>query len=216
MPELYELRSPAFLSTIVAILNREERRQGNRDSNKQTINEGVARINKRMELTRFYHTTQIEIGFTSETPLQATTMANIITGAFGDYLVKVNKEQAARSIAVLQHEFNEEDKQISIMRTNVAGMRQIIGMQNTAYANEKAQLHRMVNFHQLVAEKIKQTEMEGEHISKTSLVQIVAKAEPPKHPAGPNRILGAVLLVTGLFPMVGGFQLLKSARRQTK
>jgi uncharacterized protein involved in exopolysaccharide biosynthesis len=55
--------------------------------------------------------------------------------------------------------------------------------------------------------------MEMEPIMLIRSVRIVDIAEPPPSPVGPNRVLGAVLLGLGLFPLVGGILLLKPTRR---
>ena len=78
--------------------------------------------------------------------------------------------------------------------------------------DEKRKLNNLTDFHKLLAARIKAEESDIQ-TPRTSTVQIVEVAEPPKLPVSPNRWLGATLLVIGLFPTVGGFLLLKSSPR---
>ena len=78
--------------------------------------------------------------------------------------------------------------------------------------DEKRKLNNLLEFHRLVAAKI---EFEKKSlVSQSSSVQIVDPAVPPQTPIGSDRVLGALLLAIGLFPIVSGFLLLKSSRRQ--
>jgi uncharacterized protein involved in exopolysaccharide biosynthesis len=77
--------------------------------------------------------------------------------------------------------------------------------------DEKRKLSEMIVLHKLLQAKIAAEKLDIE-TPKTTMVQIMDLAQPPKSPAGPNRFLGAALLAIGLFPAAGGFLLLKSSR----
>jgi uncharacterized protein involved in exopolysaccharide biosynthesis len=81
--------------------------------------------------------------------------------------------------------------------------------------DEKRKLNNLTDFHKLLAARI-EFEKANLEKSKVSYVEIVDAAKPPEFPAGPNRWLGAALLVVGLFSTVGGFLLLKSSLRSAR
>jgi hypothetical protein len=80
------------------------------------------------------------------------------------------------------------------------------------YWEAKRVLENNIEFRKVFAAKIASEKLDFQ-VPKTSPVQIVDAAQPPELPASPNRFLGAVLLAIGLFPTVGGFLIIKSARR---
>jgi len=77
--------------------------------------------------------------------------------------------------------------------------------------DEKRKLNALLDFHKLLAAKIEAEKLDL-NTPKPSSVEIVNLATPPKFPAGPDRVLGALLCAMGLFPLVGGFLLLKASR----
>lgn len=78
--------------------------------------------------------------------------------------------------------------------------------------DEKGKLNEMMHFHQLLQARIAEEKLNLQN-PKTSMVEIVDAAQPPESPASPNRFLGAVLFVLGLFSIAGGWLLLKPSRR---
>jgi hypothetical protein len=83
------------------------------------------------------------------------------------------------------------------------------------YWEAKRKLENMLDFHKVLASKIESEKM-AIRFPTSEMVTIVDAAQPPKLPASPNRFLGAVLLAIGLFPTVGGFLMIKSARRPVR
>jgi hypothetical protein len=77
---------------------------------------------------------------------------------------------------------------------------------------EKHKLAQMIESHKVLAAKIEAGKSDTA-ILKQTRVYIVDFAEQPKSPSGPNRFLGAVLLIIGLFPTVVGRLLIKSSDR---
>jgi uncharacterized protein involved in exopolysaccharide biosynthesis len=93
----------------------------------------------------------------------------------------------ASGLQILQQQYQDEEKQISLQPTNS---------------------EQMLGLHKLLAEKIESLKMEPS--PKTVIVQFVDQAEPPQFPVRTNRPLGAALFAVGLFPLLGGMLLLKS------
>lgn len=180
-------------------------------------------LTSRLRLAPVQNTKFVSITFYSEDPDEAAQVANAIAAAYRAYRVNQQKVMATKGMAVLQQSFQDEEKQLSILQTNVEHLRQKFGMQNTAptnswpeqapYWNEKVKLDQLINFHELLDAKIHQCQHDLE-IPVAPVVQIVDRAKPPKVPCGPNRVLGLALMIIGLFPAAGGFLLLKFTPRR--
>lgn len=78
--------------------------------------------------------------------------------------------------------------------------------------DEKRKLNDLIEFHKLLKMKI---ESEKATLDRPNFptIEIIAAAVPPQTPAGPDRVLGALLCAIGLFPVTGGFLLLKASFR---
>ena len=129
----------------------------------------------------------IDITYYSDDPKEAADVANAIGAVYKDYRLQSRKALVASGLQILQQQYQDEEKQISLQPTN--------GEQ-------------MLQLHKLLAEKIEALKMES--TPKTVMVQIVDPAKPPQFPISTNRPLGAALLAVGLFPLLGGMLLLKS------
>jgi hypothetical protein len=81
--------------------------------------------------------------------------------------------------------------------------------------DEKRKLNNLTDFHKALAARIEFENADLEKL-KVSCVEIVDAAKPPEFPVGPNRWLGATLLVIGLLTTAGGFLLLKSSLRSAR
>jgi uncharacterized protein involved in exopolysaccharide biosynthesis len=97
--------------------------------------------------------------------------------------------------------------------TNNVGLLTSQELEQRPYWEEKRKLDNMIAFHKLLQSKIAALKMDLATTSVRPMVEIVDTALLPELPAGPNRFLGAALLVIGLFTTVGGLLLLKSSRR---
>ncbi len=140
------------------------------------------------------------IDVTSETPDEAALLANTIAKCYveyGDELVKEEKRQR----------YQEQEQQISALRTKVGLLRQKFQIQSDvstnrsleeqSYWDEKQKFDRILFVHEL---RLLQTNY-------CSTVQIQKLAIPPTDPDGSNRLIGAVLLILGLFSVVAGFRI---------
>ena len=78
--------------------------------------------------------------------------------------------------------------------------------------DEKRKLNPLLEFHKLLKMKI---EFEKANIDRpnSTMIEIIKAAVPSQTPVGPDRVLGTLLCVIGLFSSVGGFLLLKPSRR---
>jgi len=181
--------------------------------------ETMAIIKNRMSLAPVRNSKLIAITFYSDNPNEAAQVANAIAKAYHDYRNHRYKELMKVGFEVLQQEFQEQAKQISVQQTNVEQLRRKFGIQDTAatnllpeqqpYWDEKRNLEQMIKFHQLLGSKLEPGKMDLQ-IPFASMVQIINIAEPPKSPVSPGRFLGAELLALGLVLSVAGWLLLKS------
>ena len=147
-----------------------------------------------------------------------------------------------KGIEVWQQDYQEEEKKIQIQQTNVDLLREkyksnkddeagfglvpaptglkpneVVEQQKEfegtkPFWEEKRKLENMLDFHKLLQAKIAEEKLSIQ-VPKTTIVQIVDAAQPPKSPASPNRFLGAVSLAIGFAASFGGWRLLKTSRR---
>lgn len=177
-------------------------------------------LKSRMRFAQVRNAKFTAITFYSEDPNEAARVANAIAQAYRDYRINVNKEMMKSGLEILQQQFQEEEKRISSLQTNVEQMRWKYDVQDTAstnqsakqrlYWNEKRKLDKMTDIHQLLGAKIKAVKIDlNLPNAGLPLVQIMDAATLPKSPVGPNRFVGAVLLALGIFLLVAGFFLIK-------
>ena len=145
-------------------------------------------IKNHMRLTPRRNAKMVDITYYSDNPKEAADMANAIGAGYQEYRNQSRKKMAAIGLRVLQQQYQDEEKQISLQPTN---SEQIFGL------------------HKLLAEKIEALKVDRPD-AKTGAVLFIDQAEPPQSPVGSNRPLGAALLTVGLFPLLGGILLLKS------
>jgi len=149
--------------------------------------ECYAILKNHLRFTLVGNTKMVDITYYSDDPKEAADVANAIAAGYKEYRIQSRKQLVAIGLQILQRQYQDEEKQISLQPTNS---------------------EQMLKLHKLLAEKIE--EMKIEPIPATVPVQIIAPAEPPQFPVGTNRPLGAALLAVGLFPLLGGILLLKS------
>jgi uncharacterized protein involved in exopolysaccharide biosynthesis len=226
IPTTFEiLQSQLVLSNAIATLNLNEA-WGRKYFNGKTLKtaETMEIIKRRMNLAPVRGTKLIAISFTSEDPNEAAKVPNAIAEAYRDFRINQRRELIKKGLEILQWQFQDEEKKISVQQTNVEQLRQKFGIQDTAstnkspeqqpYWDEKRKLDQMIEVHRLLGAKIIETAKLNLQIPKTSMVQITDLAEPPKFPTGPNRSLGVCLIVAGLSSMIAGWLLLKPSGQQ--
>jgi uncharacterized protein involved in exopolysaccharide biosynthesis len=182
------IQSQFVLSNVVADLNLNVV-WGKKYSNGKPLKyaECYEIIKKHMCLMPVRDTKLIDITYYSDDPKEAANVANAVGAGYNEYRIQSRKELLPSGIQILQQQYQDEEKKISLQPTN---------------SEQKLGLHK------LLAEKIEALKMEP--TPKTVIVQFVDQAEPPQSPVGTNRPLGAALLAVGLFPLLGGTLLLKS------
>jgi capsular polysaccharide biosynthesis protein len=176
-------------------------------------------LRRHLRLTSIGNTKFVDITYYGDTPKEAADVANAVAESYQKYRVESLTIQRLRGIEALQQQFQNEDKQIIMLQTNVEQLRQKYGIQDGVstnrlpqqqpYWNAKKQLNGVREFHKRLAIKIKAEKLDM-NISKANWVPIIHRAEPAQFPVHGNRPLGAVLLVVGLFLLLGGILLLKS------
>jgi capsular polysaccharide biosynthesis protein len=182
------IKSQLVLSNVVAGLNL-PMVWGKKYSHGEPLKyaECYAIIKNHLRFTLVQNTKMVDITYYSDDPKQAADVANAIGAGYKEYRNQSRKKLIAKVLEVLQQQYQDEEKQISLQPTN--------GEQ-------------MIRMHKLLAEKIEA--MKIEPIPATVPVQIIDPAEPPQFPVSSNRPLGAALLAVGLFPLLRGILLLKS------
>jgi uncharacterized protein involved in exopolysaccharide biosynthesis len=192
-----------------------------------TANESIAILKRHLHLAIVRNTKLIEISFTSEDPTEATSVANAIAKAYQDYRLETRRQETLKGIKVLEDDFQWEQRNVEAKQENLDQLRKQLNVSNPepvdellktnypAYFQAKQVLQATIEFDKLLAAKIASEKLDLQ-IPKTMIVAIVNAAQPPELPASPNRFLGAVLLAIGLFPTIGGFLVLKSARHPVR
>jgi uncharacterized protein involved in exopolysaccharide biosynthesis len=190
-----------------------------------TTNESFAILKRHLQIASVRNTRLIGISFASDDPDEAFKVANAIAKAYQDYRVELRNQETQKGIQVLTEEFQKEEPNIEAKQKNLDELRKQLNVPNPepvdellktnylSYFQDKLKLQNMIDFHKLLQAKIASEKLDLATSKSRPPVVIVDAAQPPQSPAGPNRFLGAVLLAIGLFPTVGGFLIIKSARR---
>jgi uncharacterized protein involved in exopolysaccharide biosynthesis len=209
------IQSQIVLSNVVVDLNLNEvwgkKYFGGRTL---TTSETEKMIQQRLQFAPVRNTKLIMITFSSDDPNEAAQVANAIVESYKNYRMETRKQFAEIGIAAYQEQFQDEEKEISTLQTNVEMLQQKFGIQNgatnnnqpeqTLYWDEKNKLEQMLNQHELLGTKI-QEEKTDLQLPQASSVEIVDPAVPPKNPIGPNRLVGIGLIIAGLFLMMTGW-----------
>jgi uncharacterized protein involved in exopolysaccharide biosynthesis len=214
------IRSQLVLSNVVADLNLKEV-WGKEHSYGEPLKTArcYAILRRHVRLMPVGNTKFVDITYHGDTPKEAADVANAIAESYRKYRAETLTILGLREIEALQQQFQNQAKQIMMLQTNVEQVSQKYGIQDNVSTNRrpeqqpywdaKNQLDRMREFHKLFAIKIEAEKLDVK-IPKLTLVPIIHRAEPSQFPGFRNRPLGAVLLVVGLFPLLGGILLLKS------
>ncbi len=214
------IRSQLVLSNVVASLNLNVV-WGKKYSYGEPLKTArcYAILRRHMRLTPIGNTKFVDITYYGDTPKEAADVANAIAESYHKYRVETLTILELRGIEALQQQFQNEDKQIMMLQTNVEQLRQKYGIQDNVSTNRlpeqqpfwdaKNQLDRLRKFQKLLALKIKAEKLDM-NLSKANWVPIIHRAEPSQFPGRRNRPLGTALLVVCLFPLLGGILLLKS------
>ena len=217
------LRSQLVLSNVIATLNLNEVWGKKHASGTELkMSETMEIIKTRLALAPVRNTKLITSSFTSTDPNEAAQIANTIAQSYKNYRAALRVQADRKGLEIFEEQYRTAEQQISNQQTKVEQLRQKYGIQDLAatngaaesqpYWDEKRKLDQITEQQTLLAKKI---EMQKEELQmpRTPMVQFTDLATPPAHPVGPNRPLGAVLLVLGLCSCAVGWSWLQASTR---
>ena len=183
---------------------------GKKYNNGETLKttETMEILKQRMGLVPVRNTKLISITVYSDDKEEAAQIANAIAESYKDYRVKTAAALAATSLAKLQQQWRQNEKQIEQARTEVNSLHQQLKIgseisdnpspQEQSYWDKKQYLDGLLETHKALYSKIKTEEIDAQ-IPKTSMVQVIDMAEPGKAPVKPNKTLNIAFgIVAGI------------------
>jgi uncharacterized protein involved in exopolysaccharide biosynthesis len=218
------IQSPLVLSNVVVTLNLNIRWADKYGGGTPltTLN-SVRIIQKHLRLAPVRNTKLISISYQSDDPNEAAAIANAIGKAYQDYWLVLRRQSITEGLQTLTEQFQKQELEIKTKQEQLEQMRQQLSIPTPeppdellktnypSYFQAKRDLRSKAYMHKLFGAKIEAIKTDSS-LPMRSMIQITDPAEPPKAPVGPNRILGAVLLVIGLVSSSCGAWMLKSSR----
>jgi uncharacterized protein involved in exopolysaccharide biosynthesis len=219
------IQSQIILDKVIATLNLNAE-WGKKYAGGVTLatNQTLAILRRRMRVAAIPNTKYIAISYSSRDPKEAARIANVIAGAYQDYRAKMRTQLIEQGVQELTEQYQKDEQTIKASREylersgkqlNVPSPEPADDFLKTnypAYFQDRQELQKKVEFHKILGDKIDEEKLILS-TPKTASVTIADPAKPPKSPAGPNRSLGAALLVIGLGTLAGGWRLPGSCRR---
>jgi len=165
-------------------------------------------LQKRITLTPVRNTKLVSITVYSDDKKEAAQIANAIAESYKDYRVKTAAALAATSLAKLQQQWRQNEKQIEQARTEVNSLHQQLKIgseisdnpspQEQSYWDKKQYLDGLLETHKALYSKIKTEEIDAQ-IPKTTMVEVIDRAEPGKAPVKPNKTVNITFgIVAGI------------------
>jgi len=158
---------------------------------------------------------------TDGNPVEAAKIANAIAVAYRDFRINQNRQQILGGIKILKEQYQTEENDIKIKQANLEQLKTQLTLTNpepvesvlvSNYPSDFQAKQDLSN--EEAIHKQRQTIIDSEKSlsvqNAKALVEIVDPAVSPSSPTGPNRLLGAVLLLCGLATSVLGFYLISS------
>lgn len=223
--EFEVMQSGLVLSNVISTLHLEEVWGKKYNGGKPlAFSNTLHLLKQRMEIRPIRNTRLVEIHFRSEDPKEAADVANAIASAYKNYRMEKWRQEAQTGIQALEEASRKDQKAIEAKLDELDKLRkqlnvpkpeppgELLKSNYPSYFKAKQEAQNMMDLHKLLQVKITSEKVDVQ-IPKSSLVQIVDLARPPKLPNGPNRYLGAALSVIGLFMVAGGYFCLKSVVR---
>jgi uncharacterized protein involved in exopolysaccharide biosynthesis len=186
-----------------------------------TTSETVWLLKRRLNLHLVPNSRFLDISVTDGNPVEAAKIANAIAEAYRDFRINQNRQQILGGIKILKEQYQTEENDIKIKQANLEQLKTQLTLTNPepvesvlvsnypSYFQAKQDLSNEEAIH-----KQRQTIIDSEKSlsvqNAKALVEIVDPAVSPSSPTGPNRLLGAVLLLCGLATSVLGFYLISS------
>ena len=182
--------------------------------------ESMAIIRKHLHLSPIRGTQLITITYISADPKEAADVANAVAESYLAYRRDYRQRMIRQAVETWQQQLQIAGSNILLLQTNMEQLRQRFQVTNEMQAKfpeqrpyldakqelKVAQIHR-----DLFKSKLAEVDLDSKMISH-AMSLITDPAEPSKAPIGPNRFLGAGLLVLGFGLLAGGICLLKSAK----
>ena len=215
-------QSPLVLSNVVATYNLNWR-QSRIHQNWRPLNkiECMAVIRDHLQIASIRDTNIVTLTYFSDDPDEAELLVNQIAQRYLELCYRLSEPSRYPS-AVLKEDmfdFQSQERLISSVRDEIERLRKQIGQKKDAVNLQLPETSSLSNFlhdlatlkesHNLLKEKIEREEQFSFN-PETFAVQIIAFGETPKSSIGPNRLLGAGLLILGFGLLVGGVRLLHS------
>jgi len=228
-----EMQSVIVLSNVVVTLNLNAK-WGQRYYGGQTLTiyETIALLKKHLQLAPVRNTKLVSITAFSEDRNEAAAIANTVAGCYVDIRQKQQVLATQKSIAILQAQYEDEEQEIHTLQSNLVLLEQQYhigsGSVDTgknpdqaianakSYLNEKHQLEKRQELHQLLKEKI-EYEKNGSLLPVNSGAALTDYAEPGKYPVRPNKPLCLALtlaMATVLGVLAGGVAVWLARRRE--
>ena len=192
--------------------------------NRLRVEEAIALLKQRMEIRPERNNRLIDVSFYSTDPKEASDVANAIVSAYNDYRLQQWKTNVAIGIKALEEEYQEEEQKIRITQTNLDVLRTQLNVPAPepdddtlksaypSYHEQKQNLQKLIDLHKLLQAKITNEKVDSQ-LPKSSMIEIVDAAQPPKFPVKPNRYLGIFLFAIGIMMAGFGWRLLRSPRQ---
>jgi hypothetical protein len=227
--EFETIQSEIILNKVVGTLNLDVQWCG-RDpgDNKRKTASAVTILRRRMRVQLIPNSKWVEIYVTDETPDEAARIANAIAQTYHDFRIERYRQQKVQGLTIMKDEYRKEEASLKTKQEIVAQLRKQLNFTNPepatavpasnypAYFQAERELTNEETIHRLRQTIMIEIGKSIDHTPGSTFVAIVNPAIPPKHPIGPNRLLGATLLVCGLAIAVFGFYLLSVPGSATK
>src|ERR1035437_9253605 len=184
---------------------------GKKYNNGETLKttETMEILKQRMGLAPVRNTKLVSIMVYSDDKKEAAQIANAIAESYKDYRVKTAAALAATSLAKLQQQWRQNEKQIEQARTEVNSLHKQLKIgseisdnpspQEQSYWDKRQYLDGLLETHKALYSKIKSEEIDAQ-IPKTTMVEVIDRAQPGKAPVKPNKTLNIAFgIVAGIF-----------------
>jgi capsular exopolysaccharide synthesis family protein len=153
------IQSQVVLSNVVNAMNLNVE-WGKKYFSGQTLKttESIGLLKQRLSLSTVRNTKYITITIYSEDKNAAARLANAIAEAYQDYRLKQRQELTARSIDVLETQFQEDEEQIQDVQTNVDRLRRVLNI----YDSDANSINPTPTLTQEVLQRYHEQQIEGE------------------------------------------------------
>src|ERR1035437_4803754 len=165
-------------------------------------------LKQRMGLTPIRNTKLVSITVYSDDKKEAAQIANAIAESYRDYRIKFRAEAEAKAGEPVQKQYQQEGERIQQVQVDMVSLRQQFKIGSDVSANpspeeklyweKKRNLEQLLASYRLLNAKIVIDKIVAQ-IPKTSMVQVIDRAEPGKAPVKPNKTVNITFgIVAGI------------------